>query len=88
MSTKQYVRARLQVWDVHPFFGNGADKPQTGESVTMHPVYSADPASPNYSFSQATPSGSFQLFISNPEAFGFFKLREEFDVTFTPTGTL
>ena len=26
-------------------------------AVTMAPVYSSDPTSPNYSFSQATPSG-------------------------------
>lgn len=61
------------------------DGKQTAENVYAHPVYSSDPKSPNYSFSQATPSGQIQMWISNPDAFGFFKLRGEYDVTFNAT---
>jgi hypothetical protein len=77
------VVARMQVWNVHK--DKTADGVQMSESVTMHPVYSSDPASPNYSFSQATPSGQVQMFITNPDAFGFFELHHEYDIHFAKT---
>lgn len=58
------VTARMQVWNVEKAIT--PDGVQNGENITLHPVYSSDPASPNYSFSQATPSGNVQMWISNP----------------------
>lgn len=74
------VTARMQVWNVIKY--NGNDGAQSYEDITLHPVYSSDPNHPNYSFSQATPSGQVQMHISNPGAFGFFELHKEYDIEF------
>ena len=50
--------------------------------VTLQPVYSADHASPNYSWSQATPSGEVKLTITNPAAYEQFKIGGSYLVTF------
>jgi hypothetical protein len=59
-----------------------------GSSRTVHlsPVYSSDPASPNYSWSQATPSGQFTMSITNPAAYERFVENGEYMVTFSPVG--
>ena len=55
-------------------------------AVTMAPVYSSDPTSPNYSFSQATPSGEIRLTVSNPAAWPMFDpVGKSLDITFNPT---
>jgi hypothetical protein len=71
------VIARMKVYNV--------DKNINYENVMLHPVYSSDPNSPNYSFSQATPSGQVQMIISNPDAWGFFEMHKEYDITFKRT---
>lgn len=53
-------------------------------TVRMSPVYSADPASENYSWSQATPGGEISMFITNPAAAGAFELNKEYIVQFEP----
>lgn len=77
------IIARMTVWNIEAYFRE--EEEQIYENVVLHPVYSSDPESPNYSFSQATPSGQIQMNISNPEAFGFFKLHEEYDIVFKET---
>lgn len=57
------------------------------EEVTLHPVYSDDKNSPNYSFSEATPSGELRLFISNKEAFGKIVRGKTYDINITETTT-
>lgn len=81
--SKGTIRARVTVNHVEVVKDH--DGKQTGENIYAHPVYSQDPNSPNYSFSQATPGGQIQLYITNPNAFGFFELHGEFDVTFNET---
>ena len=54
-------------------------------SVTAHAVYSPDPESPNYSYSQATPWAELKMSISNPEAFEFFREGKEIDVVMSAT---
>lgn len=54
-----------------------------GVEVTLNPVYSNDPSNPNYTFSKYTPSGSVKLFITNPDAYGYFEFGKEYDATFT-----
>ncbi len=61
----------------------GPDNSKSGERVQMSPVYSDDPTSENYSFSQATPGGSIELNITNAGAFGFFKEGGEYLLEFT-----
>lgn len=51
--------------------------------VELSPVYSSDKSSPNYSWSQATPSGKMEMTITNPGAFGQFKPGMVFDIAMT-----
>lgn len=44
-----------------------------GQEVRLYPIYSPDPADPNYSYSVATPSGELKLMITNPNLVGAFK---------------
>lgn len=53
------------------------------KTVTLKPVYSSDPADPNFSYSQATPSGSIELTITNPAAADAFVVGSTYDVDFT-----
>jgi hypothetical protein len=46
------------------------------------PVYDADPDSPNFEWSQATPSGYIELAITNAAAFGAFEPGQEYLLTF------
>lgn len=59
------------------------DPCETG-AVTFAPVYSSDPKHENKSFWDATPSGTIQMWISNPAAFSQFELGKEYYVDFTP----
>jgi hypothetical protein len=54
--------------------------------IRLRAVYDEDPASPNYSFSQATPNGEVHLVISNKAAFSAFEIGKEYDILFTKTG--
>ncbi len=51
--------------------------------VFLNAVYSADKASPNYSFSQATPQASLKIVITNPGAFEQFKPNAVYNLVFT-----
>lgn len=62
------IKARFYVESVKSLHAPNGDK--SAEVVSLKPVYSSDPASENYSFSQATPSGSMELLVSNPDAWG------------------
>jgi len=57
-----------------------------GESrtVSLQAVYSSDPSSENYTWSQYTPSGSLQMHITNPKAFDQFQVGQEYLLHFTP----
>jgi hypothetical protein len=54
----------------------------TTRVVRFTPVYDADPASPNFAWSQYTPSGYVELTITNPAAFGAFEVNQEYTLTF------
>lgn len=51
--------------------------------VTAHAVYSADPTSPNYSYSKWTPWAELRMAITNPDAMPFFEIGAEIDVLLT-----
>lgn len=53
-----------------------------GKMVYLSPVYSSDPADPNYSYSKATPSGEVYLNITNPAAYEQFQENKVYDVIF------
>jgi hypothetical protein len=58
------------------------DSEDTARLVRFTPVYDADPQSPNYEWSQATPSGYIELFVSNPDAFDKFQVGVEYMLMF------
>lgn len=77
------VKARMRV------IGRGEKNWSDGKKldaieVKLQAVYSDDKGSPNYSFSQATPSGEISLMITNPAAFEQFAIGQTFDIDFTP----
>jgi hypothetical protein len=79
------LRAKFLVEDRQETFGN--DDQKVSENISMRPVYSDDPASENGQFWNATPSGSIQLFITNPDAFDKLIAGDEFYVDFSPAGS-
>lgn len=80
--TKQ-VTARMTCQQVEDQNTSADPSAVTAKSVRLHPVYSEDKTSPNYSFSQATPSGLLQLNITNPGAYSVFEAGEEYDIIIT-----
>lgn len=54
----------------------------THRQVHLSPVYSSDKSSPNYSWSQATPSGKLEMTITNPGAYEQFAIGKTYFMTF------
>lgn len=50
--------------------------------VFLSPVYSPDKTSPNYSWSQYTPSGKMEMTITNPAAYEQFAVGKSYLMTF------
>lgn len=63
---------------------NSITETVSGREVKLSAVYSSDPNSPNYSYSQATPSADLRLFVTNPAAYEQFKVGQHYDLIFTP----
>lgn len=75
------IKAKMQVYSVKP--GSlAADGSKAAESVGLSAVYSSDPNSENYSYSQATPNATLSMWISNPQAFDFFEEGKQYILTF------
>lgn len=53
-----------------------------GETIKLHPVHSGSPE--NEQWSKYTPSGSLDLTITNPDAFGKMQPGDEFFLDLTP----
>ena len=51
--------------------------------LVMHPVFSNVPGYENKAFWDATPSGSLQMSINNPNAFDFFREGKEYYLDFS-----
>jgi len=56
--------------------------PMEKRTLNFTPVYSVDPTSENKTFWDATPSGSLQLGVVNPEAWKYFELGKEYYLDF------
>lgn len=78
------VRARLKVGSI--LENKDGEGKVMSKQITFGAVYSADPASPNYSFSQATPNAQLTMTITNPAAYETFLEGGEYDVDFTLVG--
>jgi len=57
------------------------------QEVILEPVYSEHKDDPNYTYSQATPSGQVKLTITNKDAYEYFKPGKVYDVNFIEVGT-
>lgn len=79
------LRARLVATSVNGLGFQGGGK--VSEAVAMSAVYSNDKASPNYTFSQATPQAELIMTITNPAAFGLIEPGGAYDITITPVPT-
>jgi hypothetical protein len=64
------VQARFRCAEVHDF--------GSFRTVVLAPVYSSDKSSPNFSWSQATPSGKLEMTITNPAAYSQFVVGMEY----------
>lgn len=69
------VKARMVCSNINDFGGH--------REVFFDAVYSADKASPNYSFSEATPQASLRMVITNRAAFEQFKPSKTYDLVFS-----
>jgi hypothetical protein len=77
--SKMTVQAKMRcTWNQSPQW----DTDGKSRVIRFTPVYSSDPESENYSWSQATPSGHMELNVSNPAAFERFDENAEYLVTF------
>ncbi|PHS05878.1 MAG: hypothetical protein COA78_14920 [Blastopirellula sp.] len=75
------VRAKFRVTDVHnQYLGMHYDG--VCVNVKMSPVFD-DGTEENKSFSDATPQGSIELTITNPDAVAKFELGKPYYVDFT-----
>ena len=61
------------------------DGHKTAESTSLYAVYGN--SDENKEWSAATPSASFQLYISNPDAWGKLEQGKEYYVEFIPAVT-
>lgn len=79
--TRAKFRCSSVVFGTNPKDGENV---KTSEQVQLYPVYSSDPENPNHGWSEATPSGSIQMTITNPGAWGCFVQGQEYFVDFKP----
>lgn len=73
------IKAKVTVTSNEPTQFDGI---KVAENVRMQPVYSD--SDENKTFSDATPSGSMELAITNKNAWGFFTVGSEYYVDFNP----
>lgn len=87
------IRAKFRCDEVQEMFNDKWDqekkcytgeKVKYAENVRFNAVYSSDKEDPNYSWSQATPCGQVFMSISNPGAWGAFKVNEQYFLDYTP----
>lgn len=80
---RETVRAKVFVRNVTQLAYGGTDGKQHQESVEFDFVYADDPDHENRAFWEATPSGKLEMQITNPGAFGFFGIGQEYYLDFT-----
>lgn len=75
------VRDNIQaVWepDEKGSWKDTGRREKQGESVYMNAVYGSEPGHPNKVWSDSSPSGSFQMMISNKGAWGALEVGKEY----------
>lgn len=73
------IRARMRCNANDEYYGNT-------RRVDLSAVHSQDPADPNFTYSEATPSASLTMTITKPEVAGEFVVGKTYDVTFERVG--
>lgn len=63
--------------------GNSYGGGQYAENIKLRCVYTEDREHPNFKWSEATPSGDLELYISNKDAFGKIQPGVLYHVTIT-----
>lgn len=82
MAPNAVLRAKLRVQSISQ---QKDDKGAvTLETINLTAVYSPDESDENHQWSKWTPSASFNMTISNPNAFGKLSSGHEFFVDFIP----
>lgn len=78
------LRAKFQVEHVVDY--GSYDKVHPNKKVKLNAVYSHDKNTEDNQFSAATPSGTLEMMISNPNATEFFKPGKKYylDITEVP----
>lgn len=78
------TRAKLVCTGVEPNVSGEVDTAvKHGEQVSFCSQYNTEDSAEDNSFSAATPSASFGMFVSNPELYGAFEVGKAyyFDIT-------
>lgn len=75
------IRCKVRCWSVVEH--KDAQEEKYAEAVSLAAVV-GEPGTENDSWSKATPSAQFTLWISNPGAFGKLESGKEYLVDFTP----
>lgn len=70
------IRAKFTCWP------GGIEKSGNAEKVKLHAVCSDSPE--NKQWSDATPSGTLEMYISNPGAHGLIEEGKEYFIDITP----
>ena len=81
MITAAALRCKLRVNSVKHLVDSHGDT--TAEEIELNAVY-GDAGTENAQWSKYTPSASFKMHISNPNAFGVLKVGGEYYVDITP----
>lgn len=74
------VVARFQCHTIKAF--ENAEGIAQSKEVSFSAVYSADPESPNKQFTDSTPNATLTMLITNPNAYGWFRVGKQYDLTF------
>jgi hypothetical protein len=69
------IRARMKCIEVANYYAKS-------KRINLSAVYSQDPADPNFTYSQATPSATLTMTVTNPDAAGAFEEGKTYDLTF------
>lgn len=77
------VRAKFYVYNIEEV-KVGETQEKEGEYIYMQAVACASEVDPNHTWSKWTPSGSFQMYVTNPQVFGSFEKGKEYFIDITP----
>lgn len=81
MTVSARMKCNLVSSNLYQDYKTKQDEPSKAKKIVLNAVYANDPNDPNYSYSEATPSGELMLWITNPNAYGYFEQGKTYDIT-------